>query len=99
MMAVDLCHPILLCETRTGRRIVMDGFHRIAKASLQRHEALPAVRFPRKAIPAVLAQDGFYGELNRLRDAVPNIVWEARAAARKLIQDAGLPEGWPERSR
>jgi hypothetical protein len=54
------------------------------------------VRLRPETILAVLRHDGFYGQLNWLRDFVPNLVLEARRAARRfersastLVDDAG----------
>lgn len=45
--AADLAHPIILGAD--GR--LMDGMHRVAKALLQRHEHVEAVRFDRDPEP------------------------------------------------
>jgi len=46
-------------------------------------------------VDGILRRDGFHGELNRLRETVPDIVRQARRVARALVGEAGLPAGWP----
>jgi hypothetical protein len=87
--------PIVLCETTGGRMVVMDGIHRIARATGESRDVIPAVTFPRSAVDGILRRDGFHGELNGLRDTVPDIVRRARHVARALVAEAGLPAGWP----
>jgi hypothetical protein len=84
VLSVDLREPIVLSQMRNGRWVVLDGFHRIAKAFLLQAETVSAVRLPQGSVPAVLRQEGLFGELNRLRDLIPNLVPEAREAARSL---------------
>lgn len=47
MAETDFAYPILLCAE--GR--VMDGMHRVAKAYVEGHETITAVRFPETPAP------------------------------------------------
>lgn len=47
ILACDLSYPIILADD--GR--VMDGMHRVCKAVLQDHRAIPAVQFPQTPDP------------------------------------------------
>jgi hypothetical protein len=88
VLSVNLRAPIALGQMRSGRWVVLDGFHRIAKAYLLQVDTVSAVRLHQGSVPAVLRQEGLFGELNRLRELIPDLVPEAREAARSLTAEA-----------
>ena len=81
--AADLSCPIALYRTRK-RTLVLDGYHRIAKATRRGKATLPARMVTEEDLPGILIRDGFLGELNRLRDSTPGLTALVRKVAREL---------------
>ncbi len=81
----DLRHPLALYEKEPGRWIILDGYHRLVKAAREDRAAVPVVRLPAAAVPAVLVRHGFDGALNALYEEHGEFLLEARAVARETL--------------
>jgi len=79
----DLSYPIALYRYR-GRAVVLDGYHRLAKATMLGIPTLPARMVEEADLPYILVQDGFLGEINRLRNVTPHLPALLRKVARTL---------------
>lgn len=87
-LGVDLHYPIVLAQ-KGSRWVLLDGYRRLLKATVQRTPSIGVVRLPPGRLSTALIQDGFYGELNRLRRLAPDLLVPARAVARTLLQRPG----------
>jgi hypothetical protein len=87
-LGVDLRHPIVLAE-KGNRWVLLDGYHRLLKATVQRTPSISVVRLRRSEVSSILVEEGFQGELNRLRRLAPDLLVPARAVARNLIERSG----------
>jgi len=83
--AADLSCPIALFRARE-RTIVLDGYHRLAKATSHGMATLPARMVTDEDLPHILIRDGFLGELNRLRESTPGLTVLVRRVA-QLARD------------
>jgi hypothetical protein len=88
-MATDLAYPIMLYQ-ENGRRI-LDGYHRLLKAESMGVSTLATRVVPEELVPTILIENGFLGELNRLRLHTPRLIADARQIAREL--KVTLPDG------
>ena len=81
----DLRHPLALYEKEPGRRIILDGYHRLVKAAREGRSQVPVVTLPAAAVPGVLVRHGFDGALNALYEEHGEFLAEARAVARETL--------------
>jgi len=79
----DLRHPLTLYRKRE-RWIILDGYHRLVKASREGRAELPVVRLPDSAVSGVLVRHGFDGALNALYEVHGEFLAEARRVAQEL---------------
>lgn len=81
--AADVSYPIVLNRYRK-RTVVLDGYHRLAKATMLGIPTLPSRMVKESDLPGIMFQDGFLGELNRLRTEIPHLTSQLRKVARDL---------------
>jgi hypothetical protein len=81
--AADTSYPIALYRYR-GRTVVLDGYHRLARATMLGIPTLPSRMVEEADLPGIMIQDGFLGELNRLRNVTPHLLALLRSVARTL---------------
>jgi len=81
--AADTSYPITLYRYR-GRTVVLDGYHRLAKATMLGIPTLPARMLEEANLPNIMIRDGFLGELNKLRTQTPHLPALLRRVARDI---------------
>ena len=52
-MRADLSHPIDIMENK-GRWLILDGLHRLMKATIQEESTVQVRKIPREKIPEIL---------------------------------------------
>jgi hypothetical protein len=87
-LGVELGHPVVLAQ-KGSHWVVLDGYHRILKATVQRTPSIRIVRLHGAMLRSIMIESGFYGELNRLRRLTPDLFVPARSVARTLLQRPG----------
>lgn len=86
ILQADCRFPISLFRSG-GRLLVLDGYHRIARAHMDGLENLLARTVTRKDLPDILIQEGFLGALNDLRQDSCNVKQLLRSVARDVQAD------------
>ena len=55
--SAEFSFPLLLMPNLSGRWVIMDGYHRLARASILGMESLEVMRLPRSLIPVIRRPD------------------------------------------
>lgn len=85
VLAADLSYPIVLMW-KSSRWVILDGYHRLLKADLDRHETIRAVRLPAERAPEILRDDSpLFALLNREGEGRPEALSHLRAVARTVL--------------